>query len=102
MSAVLESVPSCTHAVALKLDSRNLAAFVCPRSVDTHVARQMVAAALPYYCTPSLIVAMDAFPLTGRGKVDKRVLLNLALERLEEQQRQASPVEESLLCEVRA
>ncbi|CAN7661682.1 amino acid adenylation domain-containing protein [Paraburkholderia terricola] len=102
VSAVLESVPSCTHAVALKLDSRNLAAFVCPRSVDTHVARQMVAAALPYYCTPSLIVAMDAFPLTSRGKVDKRVLLNLALERLEEQQRQASPVEESLLYEVRA
>ena len=74
----LDSVPSCTRAVTLKLDSRNLVAFVRPRSVDIDQAIQAVADALPYYCTPAMVIPMDEFPTTSRGKVDKRALLEMA------------------------
>jgi non-ribosomal peptide synthetase component F len=79
VSAVLESVPSCTQAVTLKLDSRNLVAFVSPQTVDVDLAKETVASTLPYYCTPALVVAMDEFPMTSRGKVDKKELLGIAV-----------------------
>ena len=77
MSRVLESTPGCTQAATLKLDSKNLVAFVCPRDVDLDAARRLVAERLPYYCMPSLVVALDELPLTARGKIDKRALLAL-------------------------
>ncbi|MDE1464175.1 amino acid adenylation domain-containing protein [Spartinivicinus poritis] len=78
VSAVLEKVPDCKHAVALKLDNRNLVAFVSPYTVDVEAAKQAVAESLPYYCTPAFIIAMDELPRTSRGKVDKRELLKIA------------------------
>jgi D-alanine--poly(phosphoribitol) ligase subunit 1 len=78
VSSILESVPSCQQAVTLKLDNRNLAAFVSPQTVDVDLAKETVASTLPYYCTPALVVAMDEFPMTSRGKVDKRKLLVIA------------------------
>ncbi|MGD9047315.1 MAG: amino acid adenylation domain-containing protein [Anaerolineae bacterium] len=78
VSAVLESVPSCQQAVTLKFDNRNLVAFVSPQTVDVDLAKETVASALPYYCTPALVVAMDELPMTSRGKVDKRKLLEIA------------------------
>jgi D-alanine--poly(phosphoribitol) ligase subunit 1 len=82
VSAVLESVPECCQAVTLKLDSTHLVAFVAPATVDTEAARQAVAGALPYYCTPLVVYALPELPVTGRGKVDKAGLLRLATERL--------------------
>ena len=93
ISAVLESVPSCLQAVTLKLDGRNLVAFVCPQTVDVDIARQAVATALPYYCTPSLVVAMDEFPMSSRGKVDKRALMSIALNRQEKEKQQLELLE---------
>ena len=78
VSAVLESVPSCKRAVTLKLDNRNLVAFVSPQTVDVEVAKQAVAADLPYYCTPAFVLALTELPMTSRGKIDKRLLMNLA------------------------
>jgi D-alanine--poly(phosphoribitol) ligase subunit 1 len=77
VSAVLESVPGCVRAVTLKQDDRNLVAFVSPATVDTEAARQAVAAALPYYCTPAAVHALPALPLTTRGKIDKAALFRL-------------------------
>ncbi|MEM9487842.1 MAG: amino acid adenylation domain-containing protein [Myxococcota bacterium] len=82
VSGRLESVPACMKAVTLKYDSRDLVAFVSPAAVDVAAARAAVAEALPYYCTPALIIAMDAFPMTSRGKVDKRALMAIARERM--------------------
>lgn len=92
VSAVLESVPECTQAVALKLDCRNLVAFVSPQSVDVGVAKQAVASALPYYCTPAMVIAMDELPKTSRGKVDKRALMNIAVKQQEIEQQQPEVV----------
>lgn len=84
VSAALESVPGCTRAVTLKLDDRNLVGFVAPGHVDPQEARSAVAAALPYYCTPSAVYALPALPETSRGKIDKAALLRLAVQRMGE------------------
>jgi amino acid adenylation domain-containing protein len=79
VSAALESTPNCERAVTLKLDSRHLVAFVYPASTDVDVARGRCEERLAYYCVPSLILAVEAIPLTSRGKVDKRLLLEWAV-----------------------
>jgi D-alanine--poly(phosphoribitol) ligase subunit 1 len=81
VSAVLEGVPGCRRAVTLKLDDRNLVSFVSPLDVDPDAALRAVAAALPYYCTPSAIYPLAALPQTSRGKIDKATLLRLAEQR---------------------
>ncbi|MCB0041395.1 MAG: amino acid adenylation domain-containing protein [Caldilinea sp.] len=85
VSAILESTAGCKQAVTLKLDSRTLVAFVRPATVDVDAARQAVADALPYYCTPEQVIALDEFPMTSRGKVDKRTLLRLVADQPEAQ-----------------
>jgi D-alanine--poly(phosphoribitol) ligase subunit 1 len=81
VSAVLESVPNCQQAVTLKLDDRNLVAFVSPENVDPEAARAAVSAALPYYCVPVAVYPAPELPRTSRGKVDKAELRRVALER---------------------
>ncbi|MGH2542064.1 MAG: amino acid adenylation domain-containing protein, partial [Ardenticatenaceae bacterium] len=90
VSTILESAPPCTQAVTLKFDNRNLVSFVTPKTVNVDAAIEAVAAALPYYCIPSLLLAMDEFPITSRGKVDKRALLRLAITQLEAKKQTAS------------
>ena len=81
VSNALESVPNCKRAATLKLDNRNLVAFVSPATVDEDVAKAAVGAVLPYYCTPRFVMAMDELPKTSRGKIDKKLLMAMALER---------------------
>ncbi len=85
VSAALETVEHCRQAVTLKLDSRRLVAFVTPSSVDVAAAQQAVAAVLPYYCVPALVLALDSLPITSRGKVDKKALLQQAINHLSTQ-----------------
>ncbi|WP_229685853.1 amino acid adenylation domain-containing protein [Longimycelium tulufanense] len=80
VSAVLETVPGCTRAATLKLDSRTLVSFVAPGHVDPVRARRAVESALPYYCTPAAVHPLPALPRTSRGKIDKSLLLELARE----------------------
>ena len=87
VSAILEQTPGCTRATTLKLDDRHLVSFVCPAGVDVADALARVAAAMPYYCTPTLIVAVDGLPVTGRGKIDKHALLQIAADRLAQSRR---------------
>jgi D-alanine--poly(phosphoribitol) ligase subunit 1 len=78
VSAVLEATPGCDRAVTLKLDDQTLVSFVSPAVVDVAAARQAVAAALPYYCVPAAVHALERLPQTPRGKVDKAQLQRLA------------------------
>ncbi|MGB1251555.1 MAG: amino acid adenylation domain-containing protein [Candidatus Promineifilaceae bacterium] len=80
VSGALESVDNCKQAVTLKFDSRDLVSFVRPLNVDPQLAKQAVADQLPYYCTPKFVVALETFPLTSRGKLDKRKLMQMAVE----------------------
>lgn len=74
VSNLLEQCPTCQRAVTLKLNNRELIAFVMPANVDTSQAKETLAKLLPYYSVPEFIIAMDALPLTDRGKVDKSLL----------------------------
>lgn len=78
VSAVLESTPGCLRAATIKVSDTELAAFVTPAQVDVDTARERVRARLPYYCVPACVIALDELPITPRGKVDKRALLDLA------------------------
>jgi amino acid adenylation domain-containing protein len=80
VSNVLEATPSISRAATLPLNTRDLIAFVTPRNADIDAALQRVRANLPYYCVPARIVALDAFPLTPRGKIDRRALIDLPIQ----------------------
>jgi amino acid adenylation domain-containing protein len=79
VTTVLEALPGCAQAVTLKLDSQTLGAFVRPATVDPAAAIAAASQALPYYCVPALVVGLDEFPVTSRGKLDKQALTALAL-----------------------
>jgi amino acid adenylation domain-containing protein len=83
VSTALESAESCAQAVTLKYDNRNLVSFISPASACPHEAAQQVKARLPYYCAPSLVLALDDLPKTPRGKLDKRLLLKMAADEIE-------------------
>jgi amino acid adenylation domain-containing protein len=72
----LSGVADC--AVAARADAAGalrLVAFVVPRGAfDAAAIRAELAARLPAYLVPSLVVAMDALPRTANGKVDRRAL----------------------------
>ncbi|WP_299892263.1 AMP-binding protein [uncultured Lacinutrix sp.] len=76
VSAILESMPSCKRAVALKYDSKTLIAFVSPKSIVEEKAKQEILKSLPYFCVPDKIISMEELPMTSRGKIDKRKLLD--------------------------
>ena len=80
VSTVLESVEGCERAATLKYDNRNLVAFVSPASVDLGKAEEAASERLPYYCKPAFILALDVLPRTPRGKIDKRLLMKMAVE----------------------
>ena len=82
VTALIESTPGCLRAATVKANERDLVAFLTPASVDTAAALVRVKAGLPYYCVPARIIALDNLPITSRGKVDKRVLMDLALQAL--------------------
>lgn len=80
VSSALESTPDCKQAATLKLDSNHLVAFVSPATVDIVAAKQAVTDELPYFYVPQFIIPLDQLPMTARGKLDKRLLLQLAIE----------------------
>ncbi len=81
VSAALETTPGCVRAATVRVDDRTLVSFVTPEDVAPGAARRSVAEALPYYCVPEAVHALAELPQTGRGKIDKAALLELAVRR---------------------
>jgi len=79
VSAALETARTVERAVTLPVNGRDLIAFVTPHSANVDEALQCARERLPYYCVPARVIALDAFPLTSRGKIDKRALGDLAI-----------------------
>ncbi|WP_098899021.1 hybrid non-ribosomal peptide synthetase/type I polyketide synthase [Streptomyces sp. st77] len=95
IEAVLQTHPDVTHAVVLAEDGR-LTAFVTPgpgssqasgasgssgasgaSRAEAAALRRHLAESLPPYMIPSRITRVDAMPLTGTGKIDRRALAAL-------------------------
>ncbi|HEY0638007.1 MAG TPA: amino acid adenylation domain-containing protein [Pseudonocardiaceae bacterium] len=74
VTGAMERTPGVRRATTALRDGE-LVAFVTPAGVDRGLVTATVAAALPYYCVPSLVVPVDELPVTDRGKVDRRRLL---------------------------
>lgn len=91
ISAVLEGMPTCKRAVALKYDNENLIAFVSPETIKEEDAKAAIESTLPYYCIPTKIIAMHELPKTSRGKIDKALLLN----KIKEEDEKEEPIAES-------
>ncbi|MEO6098378.1 MAG: AMP-binding protein [Fibrobacteria bacterium] len=84
VTALIESTPGCLRATTLKATDRDLVSFITPMSADTAAALARVNQRLPYYCVPARIIALPELPITPRGKVDKQVLMELAMKALAE------------------
>ena len=70
VAATLLEYPGITRAVVRVIDQR-LVAYVCGRvSVDSRDIRAFVAARLPDYMVPQVVMVLDSLPLLPNGKVD--------------------------------
>ncbi|WP_432152355.1 amino acid adenylation domain-containing protein [Streptomyces sp. bgisy029] len=80
IEAVLRAHPDIAQAVVLLQEGR-LIAFVTPRpgasGVDAVGLRLHLSRTLPSYMVPSRITPVEAIPLTGTGKIDRRRVLDL-------------------------
>jgi len=80
IESILRSNPSISDAVVLLREDipgePRLVAYVIFDSVPVGAAalRDHAAKSLPEYMLPNLVVAMDHFPLSGSGKIDRRAL----------------------------
>lgn len=81
IEGVLNEHPGIGQAVVLlkdhTLDDKRLVAFLAPSREtppDPHSLRSLLRERLPSYMVPATFVALDSFPLTASGKVDRRAL----------------------------
>ncbi len=79
----LEAAPSVERAVTLKFDNAHLVAFVSPANADVEDAMNESRERCPYYAVPAWTFALEMLPRTDRGKIDKRLLLELAQEKID-------------------
>ncbi|MEM9634624.1 MAG: amino acid adenylation domain-containing protein [Pseudomonadota bacterium] len=82
VSSALELSDCCIRAVTLKFDDRNLVSFISPATACPKKAGQQVRDRLPYYCMPTFILPLSELPRTPRGKLDKRLLQQLAQDHI--------------------
>jgi len=77
VAAAMRTYEPVRNAVAL-LVGTELWGFITPSTVDLALVRTATAKVQPYYAVPSQYLAVDDFPTTRNGKVDKRALTGLA------------------------
>ncbi|KAH9891683.1 nonribosomal peptide synthetase 12 [Cubamyces lactineus] len=81
VSAAMQTCPAVKNATALLIESE-LWGFVTPATVNTEEVKAAAAVVQPYYAVPTQYITMDDFPYTSNGKIDKRVLRQLASDKL--------------------
>jgi len=78
IESILGQRPSIKQALAVIVGkddfSKQLVAYVTPESANVAELKDALTAALPSYMVPTHIVPLKAFPLTERGKIDRKKL----------------------------
>ena len=74
IESVLAEQPEVEEAVVLARDGRLIGYVVSGGPVDAQALRERVAAVLPEYMVPAVIVVLAALPVTTNGKVDREAL----------------------------
>ncbi|WP_166245430.1 non-ribosomal peptide synthetase [Paenibacillus turpanensis] len=103
IEAALAKQPLIREAVVIDVEDsrkqRHLAAYVlADTSIDTEEVKAALSQSLPSYMVPSVIVQLDAIPLTPNGKVDRKSLPQPTLRDRSEESFAApeSPMEQEL------
>ncbi|KAJ1913961.1 hypothetical protein IWQ60_009003, partial [Tieghemiomyces parasiticus] len=78
IESTCQAFPGLANAVALVKD-KCLVVYISPTDVKVEALKEHIAAKLPHYMVPSVIVSMIVLPLTSIGKVDRRALQALPL-----------------------
>jgi amino acid adenylation domain-containing protein len=91
IETVLANHPAVSSAVVVARGSvgeAELAAYVIPNGVPVagHALRSYLTQKLPAYMVPSTVTALEAFPLTPNGKVDRKALPEPTRERSEDRE----------------
>ncbi|TWF80521.1 non-ribosomal peptide synthase protein (TIGR01720 family)/amino acid adenylation domain-containing protein [Pseudonocardia hierapolitana] len=73
IEAALVAADEVTRAVVVVRDGR-LVAYVVGAGIDPEALREQVSRVLPEHMVPSIVVVLDAFPLTPNGKLDRKAL----------------------------
>jgi amino acid adenylation domain-containing protein len=80
IETVLETVPVVKKAVVLlhgdTPQTQQLVAYVIPETVDVAASFAALKEKLPDYMIPSVLIPLPAFPVTSRGKLDRKALPN--------------------------
>jgi amino acid adenylation domain-containing protein len=74
IQSVLTGHPAVAQAAVVAMDERLIAYVVPADELSTDAIRQYVAQYLPEYMVPAAVVTLDALPLTGNGKLDRKAL----------------------------
>ncbi|PLR60152.1 non-ribosomal peptide synthetase [Pseudomonas sp. QC2] len=62
------------QAVVLVRDAQLIGYYTAPAELDEHHVKSSLAAELPEYMVPALLMRLDAMPLSPSGKLDRRAL----------------------------
>ncbi|KAI0822323.1 nonribosomal peptide synthetase 12 [Trametes gibbosa] len=81
VSAAMQTCPSVKNATSLLIESE-LWGFVTPMTAKPEAVQAAASLVQPYYAVPTQYITMDDFPYTSNGKIDKRVLRQLALDKI--------------------
>lgn len=85
VSSALESVPGVKRATTLKLNDRDLVGFVACDHFDLSKTLSVLKKKLQYYSIPAIILPMNKLPMTDRGKIDKKTLIQIAIKEYDSQ-----------------
>ncbi|KJZ72362.1 hypothetical protein HIM_08288 [Hirsutella minnesotensis 3608] len=76
----LASAPGVSRATTLLVDG-DIYGFVVPEQPGSKAILEHVSKLQPYYAVPAAIISMAEFPTTANGKIDKKLLRELAGQR---------------------
>ncbi|NWE64957.1 non-ribosomal peptide synthetase [Pseudomonas tolaasii] len=74
IEARLLALDGIAQAVVLVRDAQLIGYYTAPAGLDEHQVKASLAAELPEYMVPALLMRLDAMPLSPSGKLDRRAL----------------------------